>query len=175
MTSKTCGTAARILAGGLVIAALAAPGAMAQEATPLGTHNYWTAWRSTDANGVICYISSQPQTTAPTNVNRSPIHFLVIHRRGLGTSNEVQTLVGYPLDASTTPSVSVDGRSFNMVVEGSAAWLASTSDEGPFVDAMKGGSQMVVRGRSQRGTDTTDTYSLMGVTAAMNQIDTECT
>ena len=42
------------------------------------------------------------------------------------------------------------------------------------VDALKAGSQLTVRGTSQRGTDTTDTYSLSGVTAAMAEIDKAC-
>jgi hypothetical protein len=33
---------------------------------------------------------------------------------------------------------------------------------------------MVVRGTSTRGTNTTDTYSLSGVTAAMDAIDAAC-
>ena len=61
-----------------------------------------------------------------------------------------------------------------MAARGSTAWLASSSDEPGFVQAFKAGSQMVVRGTSQRGTDTVDTYSLSGATAAMNAIDAAC-
>jgi len=140
----------------------------------LGTFRFWTAWKGDDNSGVMCYISSQPQDTKPENVNRDPIYFLVVNRTGLGTKNEVQTIVGYPLAEESTPQVSVDGRGFDMVVEGSAAWLASASDEEPFVDAMKAGSEMIVKGRSQRGTNTTDTYSLLGVTAAMQKLSQSC-
>lgn len=162
-----------LAACGLLVGLLGASGAMAAE-TNLGTFKFWTAWKSSDANGVVCYVSSQPQDAQPTNVNRDPIHFIVIHRKGLGTRNEVQTLVGYPLKSGSTPSVVVDGRSYSMVIAGSAAWLASEGDEGGFVDGMKRGTEMVVRGTSQRGTNTTDTYSLSGVTAAMKEIDKAC-
>ena len=149
-------------------------GVQAAEVENLGTFRFWTAWKGEDANGVMCYVSSQPQKALPSNVNRDPIHFLVINRKGLGTTNEVQTLVGYPLEVNSTPSVTVDGKSYDMVVEGSAAWLASASDESGFVAAMKAGSQMVVKGRSQRGTNTTDTYSLSGVTAAIEKMTQAC-
>ncbi len=159
----------------LTIASIAiTPVAFAQEATSIGTFNHWTAWKNKDANGIICYVSSQPQTSMPTNVNRDPIHFMVIHRKGLGTKNEVQTIVGYPLDKTASPSVSIDGKSYTMLGEGAAAWLASSGDENAFVDGMKRGSEMVVKGKSQRGTNTTDTYSLSGVTAAMAEIDKAC-
>ncbi len=164
----------RILAAGIMLAGLGAGGAWAQEIQNLGTFKFWTAWKGKDANGVMCYVSSQPQDAQPSNVNRDPIHFLVINRKGLGTKNEVQTLVGYPLKTGSTPRVSIDGKAFDMVIEGSAAWLASASDENGFVALMRAGKQMIVKGRSQRGTNTTDTYSLVGVTAALEKIEKDC-
>ena len=61
-----------------------------------------------------------------------------------------------------------------MVTDGEGAWLADTSGEAAFVEAMKAGSTLTVKGTSQRGTNTTDTYSLGGVTAAMQEIDKAC-
>ncbi|HHG89124.1 MAG TPA: hypothetical protein ENJ90_01415 [Devosia sp.] len=174
MRLMTRGNFTRILACALLLSPTGLSSVVAQEVEKLGTFQFWTAWKGSDANGLLCYVSSQPQQALPTNVNRDPIHFLVIDRKGLGTSNEVQTLVGYPLETDSTPEVSIDGRSYDMVVEGSAAWLASASEEGAFVAAMKAGSEMIVKARSQRGTDTTDTYSLLGVTAALNKINSDC-
>lgn len=169
-----CSKFASATIAALLVVGLGAGSALAQQVENLGTERFWTPWKGSDSTGVICYVSSQPQTALPSNVNRDPIHFLVIHRKGLGTTNEVQTLVGYPLETGSTPNVSIDGRGFDMVVDGSAAWLASGSDEATFVEAMKAGTEMVVRGTSQRGTDTTDTYSLLGVTAALGKIDAAC-
>jgi hypothetical protein len=175
MTSRTRKLLSGLVAGILLATGLV-QGVVAQETENLGTHRFWTAWKGADANGVICYVSSQPQTsvTDPAGRPRGEIHFLIIHRKGLGTRNEVQTLVGYPLGSSTTPQAVVDGRGYDMVIEGEAAWLASTADEDAFVEALKRGTEMVVRGTSTRGTNTTDTYSLSGVTAAMDAIDAAC-
>lgn len=163
-----------VLLATLMSAGVAVTDAQAQ-ATNLGTFNDWTAWQGSDANGVICYISSAPAETEPRNVNRDPVHFLVIHRKGLGTKNEVQTLIGYPFNATAAnASATVDGKAYPMVAEGGAAWLASSGDESGFVMALKAGSRLVVKGTSQRGTNTTDTYSLRGVTAAMREIDKAC-
>jgi hypothetical protein len=173
MTSNFAGRLlALIITGTLVLSCLPAS---AQEATNLGSFNAWAAWQSADANGPICYISSAPTDSQPTGVNRDPIHFLIIHRKGLGTKNEVQTLIGYPFNANPNASATVDGNVYPMVTEGAAAWLASASDETGFVAALKAGTTLVVKGTSQRGTNTTDTYSLKGVTAAMTAIDNACT
>ncbi|RUT29379.1 hypothetical protein EMQ25_14765 [Arsenicitalea aurantiaca] len=173
MTSKMRGLLSGVAIAGMCVG-LAAP-AGAQEATSLGTFNAWTAWQSTDANGVMCYISSTPSDSQPGNVNRGAIHFLIIHRKGLGTRNEVQSLIGYPFNTSNAnASATIDGRAYPMVTEGEAAWLASASDESGFVQSFRAGSRLVVRGTSQRGTNTTDTYSLSGSAAAMDAIDRAC-
>jgi hypothetical protein len=172
MTTNTGGLVLGLAVGAFLALA---PVAQAQQATELGTFNAWTAWQATDASGVICYISATPQSTAPAGVNRDPIHFMIIHRKGMGTKNEVQTIIGYPFNATAAnASATVDGKAYPMVTEGSAAWLASTGDETGFVTSFKAGSQLVVKGTSQRGTNTTDTYSLSGATAAMNAIDSAC-
>ncbi|HEY4199652.1 MAG TPA: invasion associated locus B family protein [Devosiaceae bacterium] len=173
MTTKSLG-AAVTMAVMLTVSGMALP-AVAQEAKSLGTFSKWTAWQGADSNGMICYISAAPDSSQPAGVNRDPVHFLVIHRKGLGTKNEVQTLIGYPYNAqSPNASAAIDGKNYPMITEGSAAWLASAGDEGGFVNAMKGGSSLVVKGTSQRGTNTSDTYSLAGVTAAMSTIDKAC-
>lgn len=167
------------LAIGLAVGAMMAflPAAQAQAqgaATELGTYNAWTAWKGTDPSGEICFISSNPQTSEPAGVNRGEISFLILHRKSMGIKNEVQTLIGYPFNTTDSKaSVSVDGKSYLMTTQGEAAWLA-LRDEAEFVKTFKAGNSMVVRGTSQRGTNTVDTYSLSGATAAMNAIDAAC-
>src|SRR5690606_37943161 len=106
-------------AAGMILLGLTG-GALAQEVENLGTEWFWTAWKGSDNTGVICYVSSQPQPALPCDVNRDPTHFLVPPRKGLGPTNEVQTLVGHPRATDNTPSVTIDGRALDMVVDGSA-------------------------------------------------------
>jgi hypothetical protein len=177
-----------VAVGALVLAAPAAhaaaskpaPAKPAAPSTPpaapasIGNFNSWTAWTGHDSSGLICYISAEPTSSKPTGLNRDPVHFLVVNRKGLGTKNEVQTLIGYPFKTDSKPSADVDGKSYPMIADGNGAWLASTGDEPGFVAALKKGKSLTVKGTSQRGTDTTDNYSLAGVTAAMNAIDKAC-
>jgi hypothetical protein len=101
--------------------------------------------------------------------------------------NEVQTLIGYPMrptSESFSHSAVIDGKTWPMksipddpstpIKDDEAAWLASMDDEAGFVAALKAGATLVVHGTSTRGTQTTDTYSLSGVTAAMDAIDKAC-
>lgn len=205
-----------LLSGGLATALvmlLTLPASAQQGATDLGTFRNWNAWKATDQYGALCYISSSPQSTSPTQINGAPINrdppfFLVIHRAlapvvntdrtfaldAAGKQilqpkrNEVQTVVGYPMRPTTDTvfhEAQVDGRVYPMrsipddpstanVNDSEGAWLASVEDEGAFVEALKKGSTLVVKGTSARGNAITDTYSLAGVTAAMDAIDKAC-
>jgi hypothetical protein len=52
--------------------------------------------------------------------------------------------------------------------------VENPADEGVLVAAMRSGSTMSVQGTSSRGTVSTDTYSLSGVSAALDAIAKEC-
>ncbi len=176
-------TSSRLVLAGFAAASLLAAAmapVSAQEIKQLGTFKAWTAWSGSDANGQMCYISAVPADWTPKEVNgapvrRSPIHFLVINRKGLGTKNEVQTQVGYPFNANANVTASIDGKAYPMVTEGEAAWLAVEADEPGFVAALKAGSKLVVTGTSAKGNKMTDNYDLAGVTAALGEIDKACT
>jgi len=177
MTSSRIGLCLVALLAGL--SALAAP-VSAQEIKQLGTFKSWTAWSGTDANGAMCYISAVPESWSPQEVKgapvkRSPIHFLIINRKGLGTKNEVQTLVGYPFHpTNANVTATIDGKNYPMVTEGEAAWLAVEADEAGFVEALKKGSKLIVKGTSTKGNNMTDNYNLSGVTAALAEIAKAC-
>lgn len=168
-----------LLLGGL---ALPATTALAQEQPKeVATFKSWTAWTRTDAtSGLECYISSVPEDWGPREIDgkavrRSPIHFLVINRKALGTKNEVQTLVGYPFN-TTNPNATatIDGKTYPLLTDGEAAWLAVAADEPGFVEALKAGAKLVVKGTSTKGNVMSDTYNLSGVTAALGEATKAC-
>ena len=172
-------TSSRIGLALVAVLALVAP-VSAQEIKQLGTYKSWTAWSGTDANGAMCYISAvreswTPQEVKGAPVKRSPIHFLIINRKGLGTKNEVQTLVGYPFHpTNANVTATIDGKTYPMVTEGEAAWLAVEADESTFVEALKKGTKLIVKGTSMKSNNMTDNYSLSGVTAALAEIAKAC-
>jgi hypothetical protein len=71
-------------------------------------------------------------------------------------------------------TVDIGGQKFELFTSGDGAWSDSPDRDGQLVGAMKAGASMLVTGTSTRGTLTTDTYSLSGVTAAMAKIDAAC-
>jgi hypothetical protein len=175
---------------GLALAALMAfsNAAAAAEATQLGTFKNWTAWSSADDNGKICYIAGNPQDKQPSSLKHGDIYFFVINREkapvyaadrktvtGYTTkSGEVQAQMGYQVKSDGALSAIIDGKSYPMIADGNNMWLAAEADEPGFVEGMKKGSQLVVKSTSARGNNTSYTFSLSGVTAAMSAISKAC-
>jgi invasion protein IalB len=59
-------------------------------------------------------------------------------------------------------------------VDGEWAWPANAADDAAMLAALKAGSSAVLTARSARGTQTKDTFSLLGFTAAMEESEARC-
>lgn len=150
--------------------------ALAQTAgLPVANFSNWDVHVLDTANGKVCFVASRPIRSLPENVRRSEILFMVTTRPSEGVRNEAYAQMGYPLAANSRVTVTIDaGENFSMFIQEEGAWLESEVEDNLLTQAMRRGREMVVRGRSTRGTDTTDTYSLIGVTAALDRATSEC-
>ena len=83
-------------------------------------------------------------------------------------------ITGYPYKEGSKTTVKIGDATFSMYTKDQGAWVDNAAEESRFINAMKGGSTMVITGTSKRGTVTSDTYSLKGVSAALKRVDTEC-
>jgi hypothetical protein len=154
--------------------------ALSQAATPIGSFRNWNAYTYTDAEGKSCYIASQPESSKYSQdiSGRDPAFFLVTTRvasdPAKSVRNEASTIIGYSFKLDSSVTIEVDGRSFTMFTREDNAWFNDRNSEAAFIEAMKAGTNMTVQGSSGRGTVTTDTYSLSGVTAGLDAIAKEC-
>ena len=68
----------------------------------------------------------------------------------------------------------IDANLFDLYTNGDAAWASTVDVDAAIVKAMKTGKSLSVTGTSWKGTETTDIYSLVGVSKALEKIDTAC-
>lgn len=149
----------------------------AQEQRPdyLGTNRDWNAFQFTENGSLVCYMVSRPTDEQGNYTRRGDVWALVTHRPAEGSRNVVHFISGYPFEENGSVSVTIDGdQSFTLFTEGETAWSPDTQTDSAMIAAMRAGSEMVVQGRSARGTLTTDTYSLFGFTATLSEIDGAC-
>ena len=145
--------------------------AAAQSPTRIKQFDAWGAYSYNSGNSKVCYVLSVPTAKNPANVNHGDIFFLVSQRPGQNISYEPQAMMGYPLKEASKVEVDVDGRKFSLFTRGNSAWVENAAEEPQLVAAMRAGSAMTVKAVSRRGTETSYSYSLKGVTAALNQIN----
>lgn len=133
-----------------------------------------------EENPTECWSVSTPKETVNTKdgrivaVNRSQTLLMVFYRPGAGASGQVAFTGGYPFASGSTVNVNIGGTQFEMFTEGEWAWPATVSDDAKFITAMKRGANAVVTGVSGRGTQTKDTFSLLGFTAAVEDAEKRC-
>lgn len=108
------------------------------------------------------------------SVNRGQTLLFVFYRPEAGAMGQVTFTGGYPFAPGSTVNMNVDGNEFELFTEGEWAWPASASDDAKIVTAMKRGKSAILTARSARGTTTKDTFSLSGVTAAIEDAEGRC-
>jgi invasion protein IalB len=162
----------------LIFTTIWAGGAVAEGTEPelLGQFNDWAAYSYKAADTKVCYISSQPKAseTNPKTAKRDPVFFLVTHMPGRKVRGEISTIIGYPFKKDASAELKIDASAFELFTNADGAWADTPATEKKIVAAMKTGKSLSVKGVSWRGTETLDTYSLDGVTAALKKIDEAC-
>lgn len=161
-------------------AMLIAGSASAQEESEnrVAANTDWSVFVESDPTE--CWAVSAPKETLNTrdgnavDVRRGDIRLIVFYRPSENVSGQVMFTGGYPFADESTVSVQVGDTTFQMFTEGETAWPATPEDDAKFVAAMKRGANAVLTARSGRGTQTQDTFSLLGFTAAVDEAANRC-
>lgn len=146
------------------------------EPQEIGTFNDWRAYVDGSDAKKICFIGSAPTKAEGKYTQRGQTYVLVTHRPGdkPPTIGEVSVEAGYTYKPDSEVTADIDGKTFTLFTKNGNAWARDSQSDKVLVQAMRAGSQMVVKGASSRGTLTTDTYSLSGFTAAYESINKAC-
>jgi hypothetical protein len=142
----------------------------------LGQFGDWGAYSGTNDGRKVCFALSKPVSaeTDPPNRPRDQPYLFVSIRPAENVKNEVSVIVGYPHKPDADASVEIGSTKFAMYTQNDGAWIKNAAEETQMVDAMRKGSDFVVKGVSSRGTETTDRYSLKGISQALERAAQEC-
>ncbi|GBD44728.1 hypothetical protein HRbin40_02218 [bacterium HR40] len=172
-------------AGGVVLA-LAFGSAWAQQQQPqpqkkdsaqptyVASYRDWSLFTYRDGNGKVCYIASEPIKKDGNYARRGPAAVLVARFPMDPPNVQVSVQAGYAFKEKSEVEVKIDDRGFSLFTHGESAYARDATADEQLIAAMKRGSQMTVRGTSQRGTWSLDTYSLQGFSAAYDAMLDAC-
>lgn len=154
----------------------AARTAASAEPTLIGQFGAWGVYVASPAGKKVCFALAKPSSskTNPPNRPRDPAYAFISTRPGERVTNEVSIMMGYPLKPGADGALEVGGTSFAMYAQDDGLWIKNAAEENRMVDAMRKGADATVTGLSTRGTETTDVYSLMGLTQALERLARDC-
>lgn len=156
----------------------ASPAAVAGGAEPtlIGQFGTWGAYSAAPNGKKVCFALAKPSSskTNPPNRPRDPAYAFVSTRPAEKVNNEVSVMIGYALKPGSESTVEVGGASFAMYTQGDGLWIKNAAEEERMVEAMRKSPDLVVKGTSAKGTETTDTFSLKGLAQALDKIAQDC-
>jgi hypothetical protein len=169
----------KAIGAAFLAATLTLPATAQESANRVNTETDWSVF--VEDNPTQCWVVSAPKSIRNTRdgqevaARRGDIRLFVSFWPGSEKNGEVSVTGGYPYADGSTVTLEIGSDQFELFTDGELAWAASPTDDQRIVDAMKRGAQAVVTGRSGRGTQTEDTFSLLGFTAAITDAETRCT
>jgi len=156
----------------------AAPAAASGGVQPklLGQYGIWGAYTASPGGKKVCFVLAKPSSseTNPPNRPRNPVYMFISTRPTDKVSNEVSLVIGYPFKAGTEATAQIGGTKFALYTQQDGAWIKNATEEAKMVDVMRGGDNAVITGVSAKGTQSTDTFSLKGVSQALDRATQEC-
>jgi hypothetical protein len=163
----------RVVRAACVVATLSVTPAFAQEVALLEKFNDWSAYAAT-GDPKVCFAVAKPKEISPKAVKRGPIFFYISRWPGDNVVDEISVKMGYPFSEGAKATATIGGAKFELFTKDEGAFVEKPEMETKIIEAMKSGSTMKIDGKSARGTNTSDTYSLKGLSDALARAAKEC-
>jgi hypothetical protein len=133
----------------------------------------WSAYEYKEDGKKVCYMISKPVKEEGTFKKRGQVYAMITHRPGDKSYNVVSFHAGYPYAEGSSVHVIVGKDKYEMFTANETAWTQN-EDDGAIVNSIKKGETIIVTGKSAKGTESKDTYSLKGSTQAYQAISKAC-
>ncbi|MEO6843288.1 MAG: invasion associated locus B family protein [Bradyrhizobium sp.] len=146
------------------------------EPTLVGQFGTWGAYTAAPNGKKVCFALAKPASskTNPPNRPRDPAYAFVSTRPAEKVINEVSIMIGYALKPGSESTLEVGGGSYAMYTQGDGLWIKNAAEEERMVEAMRKSADVVVKGVSAKGTETTDTFSMKGLAQALDKLAQDC-
>ncbi len=148
-------------------------GADQGKSEPMGVFGDWGAYQ-TQGKSKTCYALAQPKNREPEKLKREAAYVFISTRPAENVKNEISIIMGFKMKDGGEAKATIGDAEFGLVAKGANAWVKNPAEEGHFIEAMKKGSKLIVKAASAKGKVSTDTYSLSGLSQALDRVRKEC-
>jgi hypothetical protein len=146
----------------------------AEELKSIGKFKDWETFTVNENNNKICFAQSIPILRAPKKFERNPSRLFVSFRPTEDIIDEISATSGYTFQKEKIVKAKTGKKTFNFFAQENFAWILDTEEEQKFIQAMKKASRVMIIGRTDKGKQTIDHYSLMGFSKAYNTAKKNC-
>ena len=163
----------KILITTFFLTILVASNAVANTPKSSGKYKNWESFTLTTDKGKVCFAQTKPVKRAPAAIKRNDSRIFVTFRPSENIKDEISITSGHVYKNSTVSAKS--GKSnFSFFSQGDFAWLLDENEEKKFIKLMKRATNLMIKGKTKDGAETTDHYSMMGFTKAYNTAKKTC-
>ena len=146
----------------------------AEDLKSIGKFKDWETFTVTENDNKICFAQSIPILRAPKKFERNPSRLFISFRPTEGIKDEVSATSGYTFQKEKIVKAKTGKKTYDFFSREEFAWIIDTEEEQRFIKAMKKASRVMIIGRTEKGKQTIDHYSLMGFTKAYDAAKKNC-
>ena len=140
----------------------------------LGKFKDWQSFVLLKEGVKTCFAQSVPVVKAPKKFKRDPSRLFVSFRPAENIKNEISVTNGYEFKLKAPVAAKSGKKKYDLFSKGRFAWVVEDADQIKLISTMKKASRLMIIGNSEKGTQTTDHYSMMGFTKAYNSAKKSC-
>jgi len=146
----------------------------AEDLKSIGKFKDWETFTVTENDNKICFAQSIPILRAPKKFERNPSRLFITFRPSEDIKDEVSATSGYTFQKEKIVKAKTGKKTYDFFSQEKFAWILDTEEEQRFIKAMKKASRVMIIGRTEKGKQTIDHYSLMGFSKAYNTAKKNC-
>jgi len=146
----------------------------AEDLKSTGKFKDWEAFTVTENNSKICFAQSIPILRAPKKFERNPSRLFISFRPSKDIKDEVSATSGYTFQKEKIVKAKTGKKTYDFFSKEEFAWILDHEEEQRFIKGMKKASRVMIIGRTDKGKQTIDHYSLMGFSKAYDTAKKNC-
>jgi len=146
----------------------------AEDLKNIGKFKDWETFTVIENDNKICFAQSIPILRAPKKFERNPSRLFISFRPTEDIKDEVSATSGYTFQKEKIVKAKTGKKTYDFFSQEEFAWILDTEEEQRFIKAMKKASRVMIIGRTEKGKQTIDHYSLMGFTKAYDTAKKNC-